>query len=628
VSGSPQFYIELSDSSEQTLETSQRDSTSWDIGANAAVTASQTVGGGFGDIASGSVTANQKVAIGYDYNEITEKTNSVYKSIIVQSTETTNFDDHAIYDVRLLDIWRYPIYGMTLVDPPEKQAYYELILPGPSIEFNGAASVHDWYQPLHQNNNALSYPLPTDPDFPPDVGPFLPQGAKEPIREPLNNRVLRFWDGNQQTYEISWNERSGSTSSKSYSSTLRETLDIGLGFEASVNAFYVNARQSLQFDFNFQNSNSWQTNSISNTQMASTRGIKLYKPSDGTARQAYGFESLVYITGQGTLRVAHAANLVAAPSGAPWWRRTYGQAPDPGLNLPHRIAYSNAEGWALAPEPERYYLRGFFLRKSEKNPVTGEYDFIGRLIDQGEKVKVQARVYNFSLYPQPVTFDVLVEAAEVDPLTGEVIGKKTKIGRELVTLGQQAHSDVLLNWDTGSLGIPAGKIRYFRFFVTLDPDNTLADEIHKGLPHPDSNNYGFWPWDGGIGVIGKNAATAESEPATLHLRKIESFDTGGRGVAGPLATGHRYRLRATFDVAGVYRDWTPVYFLSDDGKKRWQLLGSRMLRGATSGSAYVWMDWKPQHAGTYGITADSAGGLLDSGVGAARDEHALRVEVR
>ena len=186
------------------------------------------------------------------------------------------------------------------------------------------------------------------------------------MRAPLNTRVRRFWDGNQQTYDINWNERAGSTSSKTFTSTLRETLDVGLGFSASANAFFVRADSNLQFDFNFQNSNSWQQNTISGMQMASMRGIRLAKPgSEGAAYQAYAFETLVYITEQGTLRVAHSVDRTGVPSGAAWWRKTYGEAPDPAVNLPNRLIYERFE-WKLAPEPSRYQMRGFFLRKNER----------------------------------------------------------------------------------------------------------------------------------------------------------------------------------------------------------------------------------------------------------------------
>lgn len=629
VSGSSQFYVELSDSKDKTLETTARDTTSWDIGASAAVSSSSTIGGGFGDIGRASVTVSAKAAVSYDYNQITENTNSVYQSVTVQSTETTNIDDQAIYNVRLLDLWRYPVFGLKLENPPTQQGYYELILPGPTIEFNGAASIHDWYQPLHQNHNILSYASISDPDFPPDLGSFVPQGSTEPVRAPLNARVRRYWDGNQQTYDINWSERAGSTSSKTYTSTLRETVDVGLGFSASVDAFFVQADSNLQFDFNFQNSNSFQQNTISGTQMASMRGIRLNKPgAEGAAYQAYAFDTLVYITEQGTLRVAHAVDPTGAPSGAGWWRETYGRAPDPAVNLPNRLIYDKFE-WKLAPEPARYQMRGFFLRKSEKNPVTGQYNYIGGLIDAGDKIKVQSRVYNLSLFAQPVAFDTLIEVAEVDPADNKIIGDKIPIGRERVTLGPRGQADVTLDWDTSTLHIPDDTVRYYRFFVTADPDNQVKNEIHEGAA-VDGNNYGFWPWDGGVGIAGKKTARGmPSAAASLRLARLDLFDHKKQQVVGEASVGQRYGLRATFESTGLWRAWTPVFFLLDDGRGERKVIGTRTLRGAGPGRAYVWLDWNPVKVGQYAFGAARAEDIIaQKRAGSATAQPPLSVEVR
>ena len=629
VSGSTQFYVELSESKEKTLETTARDTTSWDIGASAAVSSSSTIGGGFGDIGQASLTLSAKAAVSYDYSQVTENTNSVYQSVTVQSSETTNVDDQTIYNVRLLDLWRYPVFELKLESPPTQHGYYELILPGPTIEFNGAASIYDWYQPLHQNHNILTYPSISDPEFPPDLGSFVPQGGSGPVRAPLNTRVRRFWDGNQQTYDINWNERAGSTSSKTFTSTLRETLDLGLGFNASVNAFFVRGDSNLQFDFNFQNSNSWQQNTISGMQVASTRGIRLSKPgSEGAAYRAYTFDTLVYITEQGTLRVAHAVDPTGAPSGAAWWRKTYGEAPDPAVNLPNRIIYEQYE-WKLAPEPGRYQLRGFFLRKSEKNPVTGQFNYIGSLIDAGDKIKVQSRVYNLSLFAQPVTFDTLIEVAEVDPADNKIIGAKIPIGRERVTLGPLGHADVTLDWDTSTLHIPDNTVRYYRFFVTADPDNQVKNEIHEGAA-VDGNNHGFWPWEGGVGIAGKRIARGmPSEVASLRPVKLDLFNHETRQAISQASVGQRYALRATFESTGLWRSWTPVFFLLDDGSAERRVIGARTLRGAGPSPAYVWLDWKPDRAGRYALSAVRAQDIIaQKRAGNATAQPMLNVEAR
>ena len=50
-------------------------------------------------------------------------------------------------------------------DGQPQYGFYEITLPGRTVPFGpgGGRDFGDWYQPLHQNGNALSYP-PLDPN--------------------------------------------------------------------------------------------------------------------------------------------------------------------------------------------------------------------------------------------------------------------------------------------------------------------------------------------------------------------------------------------------------------------------------------------------------------------------------
>lgn len=610
VSGYFDFYVQLTSSEEKVLETSSRDTTSWDVGGSAAVTSSSTVSGGFGDIGQASVTASSRVSVGYDYSEITEKTNTVYQSVTVQKTETTNNDDQIIYDVRLLDVWRYPVYGLTLVEPPQQTGYYELILPGPVLQVDSPASVHDFYQPRHQNKNVLSYPAVGDPTFPPDVGAFTPDGGT-PVKAPLNDLIVRYWGGTSQTFDINWNRRAGSSTSKTYTSTLRETLDVGLGFEASVDAFFASGRSSLQFDFNFQNSNSWQSNTVSNEQLASGQGIQLVQPAQGQNYQSYAYQTAVYMTEQGTFRVAHATDPTGASSGAQWWREHYGQQPDPAVNLPNRFTYDYFNGWQLTPEPQRWQLRGLFLKKAERNPVTGTHDDLPGALVAGEQALVAVRVYNFSLLASPVTFDTLVEFAEVDPATGQEIGPRRPIGTAPATLGPQGLADLSLPWDTQGLGGDSpGTARYYRFFVTADPGDEVGAEVHPGpraageIPI-DSDNFGYWPWDGGVAVFHPSQqapATAARwdlsvVPGSLEVHAATRDRSPQRLASGaPLEAGRAYRLRAVLRSSRADTGARLVLFCAGDPEAGGRIVAARLTRGLVAGDNVVWASWTPDRA--------------------------------
>ena len=45
-------------------------------------------------------------------------------------------------------------------DGQPQYGFYEITLPGHTVPFGpgGGGAVADWYQPLHSNGNALSYP--------------------------------------------------------------------------------------------------------------------------------------------------------------------------------------------------------------------------------------------------------------------------------------------------------------------------------------------------------------------------------------------------------------------------------------------------------------------------------------
>jgi hypothetical protein len=611
VSASSSFYVELSDSSEQAMETTGHDTTSWNIGGSAALSSSATVGGGFGDIASASVTASQRIALSYDYEEITETSNSLYNSTTEQRTETTNNDDQLIFNVRLLDIWRFPIYGLTLEDGTKPQGFYEVIFPGPIEQGSGSGGAYEWYQPLHQNKNLLSYPR-INADFPTDMGTFSLSEGGPSMKEPLNERSARLWDGNQQTYDLTWTKRAGQGSSKSYTSTLRETVDLGLGFQASVDALYAQASTNLSFDFNFHNSNSWQENTVTNQQLSSSKGIRLVKPPEGSNLQAYAFETLAYFTEQGTFRVAHSVDPLRTDSGKRWWIEQYGHAPDPGLNLPNRFFYNNSQfQWMLMPTPQRWNLRGFFLRKSEPNPVTGTYDYLPhRGLSAGEKVKIATRVYNFSLHDQPVTFETLFEYEEMDAAGNTPIGPRKSLGVVRSTLPPRESEEVQMVWDTSELGGKApGAARYYRFHITVDPANDVANEIHEGgapgeEPVSDSNNYGFWPWNGGVAVFNSPQATPPPGGHDVSLGgDLQIYPETGpkRGMLltrnEHLTVGEHYKLHAS--VHATHADTAPHLLLIYDGPPEAgaRVVGSRWLTGLQAGENHVWASLRPERPG-------------------------------
>ena len=157
----------------------------------------------------------------------------------------------------------------------------------------------------------------------------------------------------------------------------------------------------------------------------------------------------------------------------------------------------------------------------------------------------------------------------------------------------------------------------------------MKNEIHEGTA-ANGNNYGFWPWDGGVSIAGKRMARGvPSEAASLRPVKLDLFNHETRQVVSQASVGQRYGLRATFESTGLWRGWTPVFFLLDDGTGEKKVIGTRTLKGAGPGPAYVWLDWKPVKAGRYALSAVRAQDIIaQKRAGNATAQPMLNLEAR
>lgn len=78
----------------------------------------------------------------------------------------------------MIDIWRYRAYGLSS-PMAGTNAFYDIMLPGPTIGFIGSGLKYDWYQPTHENGNILTYPAPPISGNPSDMGSYIsPKGTE------------------------------------------------------------------------------------------------------------------------------------------------------------------------------------------------------------------------------------------------------------------------------------------------------------------------------------------------------------------------------------------------------------------------------------------------------------------
>ena len=619
VSARPDFYVEFKDKQEKTVATKTTATSSWDIGGSAELDVKGTVEAGVGDIAKVSSSKELKIKIGYDYASSKSRYNSDYHSRSVSYASQTNEDDYLHGKIQLMDIWRYPIYGCKTTDENNPHGFQEIILPGPKSTFgSGGRNNADWYQPIHQNRNVLSYPSLKEANFPSDLGSFKSyddDGNEIKVTDIMNEGAMRCWDGDEQDIDVEWTDTAGSGSAKTYNHTLSESVDITIGNSAKVSLIEGSAEVKTSVKLGLHNKNSWGGSTTEDTTNSESTGIYIHIPEGTGSEQAYAFKSAIYVSsGGGAFKVAHATDPLGSALGAGWWRTQYGRKPDPALNLPNRFVWvkppEDPTGyWTLVEEDKRKRMRGFFLRDSKKNKVSGEYNLLGEMLTDGDVVNVCARVYNFSLSQPTGDFDIRFEYVPFNTvLHKEVDVPRTTIVSYSIHLGPMEMKECCHPWDTTGLSEMSEGDAY-RLYVTLDPDNKVKDEIHEWkdaqgnlLAH--GNNEGYWPWLNGI-MIAKpesNAMMALSDvDISMHDVSLAIKMDSEIVSQGPvlLTVGEHYMLRAHIVCDNHHPHYRYALFYDGDPDQGGELIASKVVRGVVSGDNYIWAEWTPKKSGNY-----------------------------
>ncbi|HRZ84075.1 MAG TPA: hypothetical protein P5069_16630, partial [Candidatus Hydrogenedentes bacterium] len=397
VSYYPQIHVKFEDEDEQTVETSSKKTSDWDLGAEvkASVEGSESAG-----VPGAKASLSQEVTAtaSYDYEGHKEDWESGYGTRSTAVTMTTNDDDILYGTLKTLDIWRYPIIGIT--DDQGNQVFQEIILPGPSVKFNGGGTRHwDWYQPPHQNHNLLSYPALTSA-FPEDVGAFtLPDGTERAGL--MTDRTTYDYDGNAHEIQLKWSQEAGAGSEKTWNNTVSASAE----YTSTVKAQCETVKEKTSFSFSAHASYSWGGAATEKTTTSNSKGVTVDIPDIGLPDKgwSYPFMPAVYVSKNGgALKAEHAVDFNRLASVGPRWANYYGQRPDPALNLPGRIDYESPDeftyGTAFLVEDEaRMAMRGFFIRGSKPSPVSGELEELSGPPRDGDVVQLAARVHNFAL---------------------------------------------------------------------------------------------------------------------------------------------------------------------------------------------------------------------------------------
>jgi hypothetical protein len=600
------FNVEFMDSNLKTFETKSTDTTNHKIGAGLEFGPNNSL---LKELAPCEMDADVKVS--YDYESSKSEWNSQYSERTTAFTSKTEKDDFLAGKIQLIDIWRYPVLGYDTGDTTRKQAFKEIFLPGPKSPFSGGGLDHaDWYQPVHQNTNVLSYPLISSEPYQNEMGSFkLPDGTDVP--GPMNDMSEYDFSGISQTLNIEWTETAGSGSEKSYSHTLSESADFSIGYKF----WFIDAGKMTA---SFHNSNSWGNTTDEECYNTESEGITINVPSGDHENAAYIFQPAVYISNEGGhLKVAHAVDLLTNSQGNEWWRKQYGRKADPALNLPNRMKWNCRtwsqsecldEYWTLNEDHARMEMRGFLMTENTPDPLSHAYTPLAGPPADGDIVRLCARVYNFALFEKAEFFDVLFEYIPVDQVADE-IGSRVAIGTVTTSLDEIMNSgtgrsirEVCVPWDTRGL---ADSQYTYRFYVTVDPHDAVEGELHEwkeesGIRCMHGNNEGYWPWGAGIPVLKPDTSASEKKEGRDDIRteaKSLALLKNGRlrHAPGVVKMGETYKLRAHIKSTHDRSRFHNVTF-SEGPPGEGKVISVKRV-GIIEGDSYVWANWTPQQPG-------------------------------
>lgn len=644
VSRDDDFFIKLSDTQNRNYAESSRNITDWSIGgsvtasAKGSVTASKDAG-----IFKTKATASVEVVgkISYDYNENKDAYEKNYREQEETFTGTTERDDLLIAKLQTYDVWRYPISGIALDD--DLYPFWEISFPGKVLtEQGGGLSMMDWFTPPYENGNILSYPLLTGASFTPSdccaEFTFIEEGQEATESIPFLDGRLLVLGGTGATYDLTFSEESGEGETKTYNKELSESLDVTVGFKASSKIAGIKSKVEGSVGVNINNSNSWSDIQTTDSSTNNSTGFKLNVPARN-ANQSYKFAPVFYLAKDGTTKVSHAVDILG--TGATFWTETYGSLPDPAVKLPKRFSavafFMGRTIWEPNGSADAKQIRGFTTRYAEPGQ-DGTYALVAGALTEGDKVRLEVDVHNYSVGRGVQALPVRFEAAQLnDTMNQEVSRVPVTCGAGstlLLTLDPLESASAVCVWDTAGFGpgIPGSEL-YYRIYVTLDPEDEI-EEIYEGTVGPGQNNEGWSllsvadpeltfavPTPTEKNPLGADVSMAEAALAIQVSGKMET--EFARVVASQLTP-----LRVCVDTDQTQTGNHHVQIYDGDPSEGGVLIADKLIPGINEdGGTCVWVpDFRFQEPGDHTLFARVLETREDAQVGNAGDTLLVSVD--
>ncbi len=240
-----------------------------------------------------SVEASFKAS--YNYKKNVASYNSGYASRTLSETQSTDNDDFISGRSQFMNIWRYRVVG--LVDQNGLNSHYDAVFPGPVVNFKASGLDLDWYQPLQENGNILSYPPPSNGTFnPPDVGTYgipCPSGDKDckdgikTVSGEMIPATSATISGTSGTLVINYTNTTGSGNTISYNHKLASSTDVKVGYTAESKGLVATSK-SLEVALNLSTENNWGNTLTNDSTTTETTGITISRSAINSA-QSYVF---------------------------------------------------------------------------------------------------------------------------------------------------------------------------------------------------------------------------------------------------------------------------------------------------------------------------------------------------
>jgi hypothetical protein len=441
-------------------------------------TAEAKVSYGIPDVAS--VSVDLKTAAKQAHGTTVATAFNTYSGVTSNLSATSGFADHLFFTQTRFNIYYYPVIGQ-MVCPAAKPTCPEDEKLPLHVQFSGPdtvtqtdidAATQEWYQPVWEPGNLFSYPWNLT---------LLQQAFPNLTPLTTNPAPWRGTDTSTSAYATTWTEGSGASQSSGSVSSHSTDVSVTVAAKASIEGFAIDG--SAGFEVN--SSQSVSTLNTSAQTLSASTGIQVNKPDCGDiVADNYLYDFGGYI---------------------------FGQSPPTGTV--QTIPLEDAQGDPIA------------IQATGPQLTTAT---------AGDQLRLQARVYNYSLVDMPTgtQADVRFYGQVYD--NGNLVGNSFLIGEDVIGpipgFNSTSTNGEAPNWTlAGTTFDTTGRAnQYLIFWVLvwmLAGDGNLLPELEDhGLTQnpaplsfaqitdvptePYSNNVGFYGYNSPFYVAAPDSALA------------------------------------------------------------------------------------------------------------------------